>query len=961
MHNRKPLIATAAIAGIVLLLIGGGLFTLETRWFSGYLSEKLTNSMGQNVSWAGPLHIDWSLNPTVRIEQPRIDNPEWARHEQFAAAEELTARIALPKLVQGVIAFDYLQLDQPRAHLMESAEFGRNWSMFISDKQSQKEPLFTVTLRELMVIDGRITYLEPAENTDLNISVSSPDGEQLKLTGDGQLQGEPLQLRISSDPLDEIVSRTVDRAQPEPAGAYSLVGRFEWKDHRLHLDGTTGSLTELKQLQFDLKVEGSNAQALAQLIGADAYAAPYQLQAHVELEQKQWTLKGVTGEMGKSTFAGDLRYDTRGKRPAIEADFDISAINLDRFSTGAADKAGAGNAHSDSGQTLTDRLHQRLAPLRHYDAKVIVDIGRLEKEQIVVLNLQGDVVLDDGTLTVERLRFDTGGGQVLARVQVNASHETPRGEATVEIEAVDLGEALAHAGDRAMGNLTGEVNVRLDKDALLILDSDLHYWNEQNETDVETRITSHETDSGASGIRIDGDGKMKGNEMEFELVGGPLLEINSKSRPYPLEAALTLADTTLNVDGTLTQPLQITDADLQLRAKGPDPAQLNQLAPLNLPHLPEYELSGHFLREDSAWYLRDIRVDLGASDLAGNLRWARGEDERMMVWGDLHSQEVHMDTLTANNNQQASPDQSSAAEKRSEDKQVLPSEELPDKVLQSVDAHVEYNAKRVVASDIPLDNMKVDLTLQDGVLQLSPLSFGIGDGTVKLDLQANGTTAPLDGNVNLDVTRVGINDLLAPFDLADESFGLLGGEGEFNFKGNSVAQALGNLQGEMHLIMNGGWLDATMVETLGLDAGELLAGLFGGELNPDKVQCAYLKLDADDGVTDIKSFTIATAESNVLGDGQFDLEQETFELVLEAHPKDFSVISGSSPIRLHGTFNNLQVDVVSDELAARGVLAAIGAAVFPPAALLPLVEPGETEGQNGCEKAVASAESVVSQ
>lgn len=959
MHKRKPIIATAAVAGTVLTLVGGTMFTLETRWFSDFLSDKLSSTFGQEVEWKGPLHIDWSLSPTVRVEQLRVDNPDWAQHDHFVAADQITARIELLKLVKGVVAVDFLQLEQPRAHLMQSAEFGSNWAMFISEDKPTKDPMFTVKLRELMVLDGQVTYLEPAENTDLSARITSPGGEQLRIIGDGQLQGEPLQLRVNGDPLTEVVTRAVDRAKPEPASAYSLIGRFEWKDHQLRLDGTTGSLTELKQLQFDLSVAGPNARALSQLAGADAYAAPYQLQANVEHEQNQWTISDLSGEMGESSFRGEMRYDTSGSRPSITADVDISEINLDRLST---DPDTADVADTPRGQqALMDKLHQMLAPLRQYDAEIVVDVGQLQKQQIVVQKLHADVMLEDGTLTVEPLRFTTGGGQVLAKVEVNASPEVPKGEAIIQLESVDLGQALAPAGYKELGTLTGEINTQLDNQALLVLDSHLHYWEEQSATDVEATITARETTTGEPGIQVNGSGKVNGSEVELELTGGPLLDINSTSKPYPLEAMLTHAQTTISAEGTLTQPLRLSDADLQLRAEGPNPAQLNQLVQLDLPHLPQYELSGHFLREDSAWYVRDIRADVGASDLAGNVRWAKGDDERLMVWADLHSQELHLDTLTSNSSSQTSAEPSGTADQNNEDEQVIPDEELPNKTLQSFDAHVEYNGKRVMASGIPLDNIKADLTLQDGVLLLTPLSFGVGDGTVEFSLRANTNVAPPEGHVDLDVARVHINDLLARFDLADESFGLLGGQGGFDFTGDSLAQALAGLDGQMHLIMNGGRLDATLVEAIGLDAGELMFGLFGSEPDPVKVQCAYAKFNADDGVADIEALTIATTDSNILGDGQFNLEQETFELVIEAHPKDFSIVSGSSPIRLHGTFSEPQIDVVSDELVARGALAAIGAAIFPPAALIPLVELGQTEGTNGCEQAVASAESVASQ
>lgn len=958
MRKRRPLYITAAALGTMVVVLIGAMFTMETRWFSDFLSERLSKRIGQQVDWAGPLQIDWSLRPIVRVEQFQIDNPEWAKHDALTHIDSITARLNIPQLFQGLLAIDFLRLEHPTAHLMRSPEHGSNWAFLKSDKK-KKEPLLKPRLKELLISRGELTYLDVAANTRVAVTISSPNGDTLRIHGDGRIRGEPFELLLAGDPPQEVVDRVV--TEGEPKGDYMLAGSIKWQDHRLQLEGTTGSLTELAQLQLNVQLQGPNAAELSELLNMDAYAAPYGLQARVQHYQQTWSVRELEGHMGESEFEGQMTYKAGEPRPKLLADLQISSLNLDRMSIGGRDNATASAAIAP--QATAQRkpwkhmLSNGLTPIQNYEAEVELDIGQLQKQQVTVQNLHADVKLEDGKLSIEPLSFETGDGQAVLTAQINAAQKWPKGSALLKLQGVDIGLALAGLGYDNLGTIDGQLKAELDKKSLSIVDSRLHYLDRQTATDVIVEIDSRKTATGARGVAVNARGQVNGSEAELDLTGGPLLDIDDPNKPYPLKANLTVADTTVNAKGTITQPLRMKDVDMNVLAEGPDPVQLNQLTGLNLPHLPPYKAKGHLLREDESWYLRDIRSQVGDSDLSGNIRWDTQGREQSMVWADLYSKKLDVDGLTSANDSQLSNDITDA----DGSEQVIPEEEFESKQLQGFGGRIKYRAAEVVASGVPLDDLKLDLQLDNGQLELTPLSFGVGRGTVRLELWADTTVKPVGGHANIELSRVGLNDLLAPFELADESYGRLGGRGEFNFSGASLSQALANLQGEMQLAMTNGRLDATLIEAAGLDAGELLFGLFGDDPDPVSIQCAYVDLDANSGIVDLRSFTIATSDSNILGDGTVNLQKEEFELVIEAHPKDFSILSGSSPIRFHGSFSNPRIDAVSDELIGRGVLAAIGAAVFPPAALLPLVELGETEGQGGCRQALASADPVTAQ
>lgn len=170
---------------------------------------------------------------------------------------------------------------------------------------------------------------------------------------------------------------------------------------------------------------------------------------------------------------------------------------------------------------------------------------------------------------------------------------------------------------------------------------------------------------------------------------------------------------------------------------------------------------------------------------------------------------------------------------------------------------------------------------------------------------------------------------------------------------------MASLDGKLELAVSRGRLDWLAVELLGLDAGESLMRLLGDQ-EQVAMQCAYARLEADNGLARLAQFFVATSDSNFTGGGTLDLAAEHLDLQIEAHPKDPSLFSSDSPIRLQGRLGAPQVSLASGELLASGVASVVGALVAPPLAILPWVELGLGEGAGiGCRKALEAFEQEV--
>ena len=254
--------------------------------------------------------------------------------------------------------------------------------------------------------------------------------------------------------------------------------------------------------------------------------------------------------------------------------------------------------------------------------------------------------------------------------------------------------------------------------------------------------------------------------------------------------------------------------------------------------------------------------------------------------------------------------------------------------------------------------MEAKVTLQDGRIRVDPARVDLAGGKVETRVDLDAPSGVLNGDLDLTLRNVRLNKLLAAFkvdvgaiQMEKEGVGTFGGRAKLTIQGNSIRDMAAAADGELAVIMGGGQINALIIEALGLDVGEILAVLAAGgeekESGMVPVQCLVSRFEVQDGVMTTRALVLETSDSTVTGSGTIDLGQETLDLTLLAHPKDASVLTASTPVTLTGTFRDPTIDVVSEELAEKGLAAlALGVVLPVIGAVLPFIETGEAEGVN---------------
>jgi len=450
------------------------------------------------------------------------------------------------------------------------------------------------------------------------------------------------------------------------------------------------------------------------------------------------------------------------------------------------------------------------------------------------------------------------------------------------------------------------------------------------------------------------EGSYQGSPLKGKGRTGAVLALQDTTTPFPLQADVRIGDSRIALVGTLTDPLHLGALDVRLWLSGSSMARLYPITGITLPDTPPYATEGHLKaelhRSGSHYSYQDFRGRVGGSDLAGNLMFVTG-GKRPKLSGDVHSKLLQFADLApligADSNTEKQ--QRGDATPQPADK-LLPVEPFRTDRWQAMDADVTFTGTRIVrGAALPIDSLATHLVLNNGALYLDPLSFGLAGGTVRSNITLDGSRAPMRGVLELNARHLKLKQLFPTFEPMRTSFGEINGDAALDAQGNSIAALLGSANGELKLLMNDGAISKTLLETAGLNVGNIVIGKLFGDKTV-QINCAATDMAASNGLFDMRLFVFDTDDAVIDVTGTVNLANEKLDLDVKPHTKGFRVFSLRSPLYVRGTLKNPNVGVQAGPLLARGAGAvALGVVAAPAAALLALVAPSHGDaGDNTC-------------
>ncbi|WP_369980177.1 AsmA family protein [Xanthomonas bundabergensis] len=503
-------------------------------------------------------------------------------------------------------------------------------------------------------------------------------------------------------------------------------------------------------------------------------------------------------------------------------------------------------------------------------------------------------------------------------------------------------------GNWSFGSSDGGMQVILGR--LLVQQGRLKFQDLPGRTDIDVSVdslTSQRSRSDAAPpIAVAGDGRWRGNPFTLKGSTASPLELSESDHPFKIDLRGSAGSTRAHMRGTLTNPFQLRVFDLQLSLAGTDMAHLYPLLGIAIPSTPPYQLDGRLKRNGEIWRYEDFSGRAGDSDLAGSVQIDTA-GQRPFLRADLRSRRLDFDDLAGfvgapprtGAGETANSEQKAQAAKLAADAKVLPDTPYNLGKLRAMDADVRWKAQRINAQTLPLDDMDAHLKLNDGVLLLQPLDFGVAGGNIRSDIRMDARKPTIATRAQISVRGMQLGKLFPDGQLAKEASGAIGGEIALAGTGNSIAQMLGSADGSVAIGMGKGHISNLIMELAGLDIAESLKFLVTKD-REIPVRCAFGDFAVRDGVMDVRALAFDSTDTLLVGSGNIDLGEEKLDLLLKARPKDRSILSLRSPLRVGGTFKDPSFRPDFKALGMRGAIALALGSIAPPAALLATLETG---------------------
>jgi AsmA family protein len=483
---------------------------------------------------------------------------------------------------------------------------------------------------------------------------------------------------------------------------------------------------------------------------------------------------------------------------------------------------------------------------------------------------------------------------------------------------------------------------------LLVHQGRLTFIDAVGRTDIDVSIDSlprSGTDT-APPIAVAGKGRWQGNPFTLKGSTASPLELSQTEHPFRIDLRGNAGPTHAHVRGTLTNPFQFRVFDLQMLLEGQDMQDLYPLTGVAIPSTPPYRLDGRLKRNGEIWRYDNFSGRAGDSDLSGSARIDVG-GERPFLKADLASKRLDFDDLAGfvgapprtGGDETANAEQKAQAAKIAAGDKVLPATPYDLSKLRAMDADVRWKAQRINAPSLPLDDMDAHLTLNDGLLELKPLNFGVAGGDIRSEVRMDARQAVISTRLRAGIRKLQLGRLFPDAKLAQQASGAIGGDIDIAGNGNSIAAMLGSSDGNIGVGMGRGHIGNLIMELAGLDITESVKYLITKD-RQIPLRCAFGDFGVRDGLMTTRALAFDTTDTIIIGEGDISLKQETLDLTLKPRPKDRSILTFRSPLHIAGSFKDPSFRPDFKALGVRGAIAVALGSIAPPAALLATIETG---------------------
>ena len=923
MRLRTILKISFVVVVTLVVAIIAVVFNLDPNDHKERIAAYVARETGRTLTVEGPMELEWGRTTRIAMRDVSLSNPAWAQSSEMVRITEVDIRFELLPLLRGRVDIASLILRGAQLNV-ETDSDGRSSFEFgdpetrSDDDEPEGDLGIDLEIAELEVEDVRFSFLDGPGGPETVGTI-----ERIKVLPSEQ--GAPLDIDIAAEmrlgkdtakiDLDGRMGSWNDIIRGDSAVPFDLTG--EAFGLNVEVDGDVRGPNNPSGFDVDI------------LISGDAFAT---IQPFFDTPLPQ---------LGHISLSANISGGQRNPVVKLGA-LDVANIHV----TGTTKLALSGDGADHDFDLKAELRGQGLAPIEPMARISLAQIGavkgtinitgnldalRFEPNRVAVADsfLSGTVtvgpLLDDPKVTYDLIL--TADAQTRDVVEPIAGVSLPDfGPIKGEIRAIgDLNKVRAETTGLDAGGIhgTGRVDVsKLEADVPTVtLDLNISASN-QSLDPVRDMLGDKVSDLGP----VDGDVGVTGTLPDMRLT----------LKDFAVDRIKANGDVTLDVDED--QPLK--GYSLDLAATGQALGRFQPLLGVTWPQLDPVDLTATVEGDLEKVTIDDFTFRSVTTDLFGHGSVVF-DPEAIEIEAVVTSDVTDLTRLFPDYEPARAPDLISAEEAKSvvpakDREKVFSDEPLPLKFLRTADIDISFQPKKFVTPYGVFENVNLRVVLEEDALNVRPLEARYADSDLRGDfsLDARGQT-PLVG-LSLRSPDIQIGQLFKDFANLD----VLEGSGAIDIalsgSGNSIAAIAGSLDGHARQLMGKGRMRN---EGLGYVSG-LFSGI--GEALGGKswvaVDCMANDFEFKDGVATSRVNLLSTEVIILTAEGSINLGSEDYKMKVKPRPRGFD-LSLAVPVLIRGPLDD--PSFLPDPLGTLAKIGSfLGAIVFPPAALIGLIDLG---------------------
>lgn len=502
---------------IAIIVIGLVLFLLLFDWntLRPTINDKVSAAIGRPFAIDGDLDLDWGAPPGATgiaawVPSPHLvanditlGNPKTISAPRMAHLERLDVWLAPLGLLTGSVDIPRIALVRPDATLIRTADGQNNWTFDLgsnSKDESKRSSAWSVNIGRIHLDKASVTLKDAVSDADITLNVKplgksiafdqiagasqsqkgSEDNELTASAGtpgdfvfgwsvDGHYKGEPL---TGSGKLGGMLSMQ-DAAHPFPVQADVRSGQT-----RVRVAGSIIKPMNFGGAELDVKFSGASLDRLHRLTGITLPATPsYETDGHVSArfqgkDGARFAYRDFNGRIGDSDIHGSLTYTLADPRPKLTG---AVVSNQLRFADLAPLIGADSTKHQEARGVEVKQPSDKVLPVEpfkteqwktmdanvKFTAKRVVPPENKKKKSLPFSDIYAHVVLDDGDILIDPLRFGVAGGNLNTTLRLEGSKSPLVMRVDLHARRLELEKLLpkVDALDTSLGQINGDATL----------------------------------------------------------------------------------------------------------------------------------------------------------------------------------------------------------------------------------------------------------------------------------------------------------------------------------------------------------------------------------------------------------------------------------------------------------------------------------------------------------------------